>query len=171
MPKPIKPVAERFWNLVDVRSGPLCWLWKKPSKSRYPMFQLRTKQAVLANRMAYQITCGEIPTGMCVLHCCDNTQCVNPNHLELGTHLDNMRDCYRKGRRISVSQYRPTEAHKARIRELNSLRVGDANKLTKHPDALVAEIRRLHQTLSARQIAQQLNLSWNVVRNLLYHRR
>lgn len=55
-------------------------------------------RAYLAHRLAYAIAHGDTPTTSLVCHTCDNPPCCNPDHLFLGTHLDNSLDCLSKGR-------------------------------------------------------------------------
>ena len=58
------------------------------------------------SRYVWQITNGcEIPKVMLIMHTCDNPNCVNPDHLKLGTHKDNMADRSMKGRTSKGSKH------------------------------------------------------------------
>jgi hypothetical protein len=58
------------------------------------------------SRRAYEQAYGPIPKGMCVCHTCDEPHCINPEHLWLGTHADNIQDAIRKGRHRSSENWR-----------------------------------------------------------------
>src|SRR5512139_1234592 len=92
--------GERFWSKVD-KSGE-CWLRSTRAKCGYAHFSVRLSpgkwRSQLAHRVAWLLVRGTIPSGLFVLHSCDTRSCVNPEHLFLGTHDDNMRDMVRKGR-------------------------------------------------------------------------
>lgn len=75
-----------------------CWLWEAGCcKDGYAKFHL-DGESIRGHRAAWLIYRGSIPDGIQVLHRCDNPPCVNPDHLFLGTHIDNARDKAAKGR-------------------------------------------------------------------------
>jgi hypothetical protein len=97
------PLAERFWSRVDKSGGAdACWLWTGTKDGRgYGTLLAHGNRHARANRVVWELVNGPIPDGLDVLHNCpdgDNPACVNPAHLWLGTHTDNMRDMSRKGR-------------------------------------------------------------------------
>jgi len=76
-----------------------CWPWQAGrDKDGYGAFYLGTNN-VRAHSASWRLYRGDIPDGMWVLHKCDNPPCVNPDHLFIGTPLDNVTDMIIKGRR------------------------------------------------------------------------
>ena len=82
-----------------------CWIWTagKRGNNGYGGFRVSKDSIKLAHNISYELYIGEIPKGMKVLHKCDNPLCVNPNHLFLGTQLDNIKDRDMKGRQRNKS--------------------------------------------------------------------
>jgi hypothetical protein len=93
------PLQERLDRYTDKSAGPEgCWLWKGGRNNDYGAFNWRGRDC-RAHRMAFVAANGSIPEGAYILHRCDTPLCVNPAHLFAGSHLDNMRDMFSKGRR------------------------------------------------------------------------
>ena len=116
-----------FYRLANVGLGRGCWEWKGAlNADGYGQYSGRTlstgrRPTCQAHRAAWEITMGAIPDGFLVCHRCDNPPCVNPDHLFVATHAENMADMVRKGRKLRGEDHRCarlTEPDVLRIREI-----------------------------------------------------
>ena len=88
----------RFWSKVNKTEN--CWIWIGGKNDEgYGKFTIgRGKKHVNAHRYSYELFHKVSPGDMLVCHHCDNTSCVNPQHLYLGTAKDNSNDKVKRGR-------------------------------------------------------------------------
>lgn len=134
-------VEDRFWAKANVQSEDQCWEWQaNRDMNGYGRISGAGKRRFLAHRVAWTIANGPIPSGMVVMHKCDNPPCCNPSHLTLGTQEMNMKDMAAKGR-----AQRGTAHHNSKLTD-------DAVRLI-----------RDNRTLSARKLAKQLGVGvWTI---------
>lgn len=94
--------VERFHKKYEIsESG--CWIWTAGTRPNgkgipYPRHWTDSGKSIGAHRFSFEIVCGPIPKSMYVCHKCDMPLCVNPDHLFVGTHHDNMKDMVTKKR-------------------------------------------------------------------------
>jgi hypothetical protein len=127
-------IETRFWS--KVKQTPHCWVWLGAKTSTgYGVIGRgrRGEGNARASHVSWFIHNGPIPTGQWLLHKCDNPTCVNPEHLFLGNHTDNMRDCVAKGRARRNPKY------------------GEDHHSTKLSDAQVVQIKREWQDAPPRR--------------------
>ena len=131
------PLLERFHAAILVTPG--CWWWEGTRTARgYGQLKDGHTQ-VLAHRLSYRHYVGEIPEGLILRHRCNNSLCVNPDHLIPGTHAENKRDSVLAG----------TAADK-----------GIKNPAAKLTEEQVHEIRRLYsEHVPAKELAERFGMS------------
>lgn len=96
-----KNKEDRFWKRVDKGKENECWEWRAGKTRKvvgYGSFFWNNKR-ILSHRYSWEFHFGKIPKGNSVLHKCDNSICVNPNHLYLGTQADNCKDMAKRERK------------------------------------------------------------------------
>ncbi len=90
------PAAKPFWTFVHF--GPSCWEWMGAKTDDGYGYRMVNNKKKLAHRLSWTMENGDIPSGLHVLHRCDNPPCVRPGHLFLGDQATNAKDMVAKGR-------------------------------------------------------------------------
>lgn len=131
--------VERFYSRIQVvDSG--CHEWQGSLNTMgYGHLHINHK-TVMAHRLAWQLVNGDISPGLHVCHTCDNRKCCNPEHLFLGTQLDNIRDAATKKR----------------------MQHGEGHYNSRLTSDIVDEIRK--SPLTARQLAADYGVSIEYIR-------
>jgi hypothetical protein len=144
-----KTTLERFEEKFLKGEIDQCWEWTAATNaSGYGTFGVKGV-GVLAHRYAYEtyVLKGPIPSGLCVLHSCDNPLCVNyASHLRLGTRRENNLERTSKGRQA----------------------FGERNRHAKLNNGLVLEIRKLHlEGVTEAELARRFSVAPNTVNGIL----
>lgn len=161
----IESAKARFNARWSSRPGPLdtpCWIWNGGLTTQgYAEFWFHLpahKQETRGHRASWIIHRGTIPGRQCVLHKCDVRACVNPEHLFLGTHLDNAHDCLRKGRGLG----RP--GHETfRTKYCHTSSVGDDHHWAKLNSSKVRMIRSLRGKVAQVVLAKRYGVAQSVI--------
>lgn len=118
-------VLEMFPDRVSPEPTSGCWLWEgsvAPSKGTQGYATTAFGgESIFVHRLSYEISCSEIPDGECVLHKCDNSLCVNPDHLETGTQRKNILDASARGRLRKGSSHGKAKLSDAAVAEILSV--------------------------------------------------
>lgn len=118
----MKTIKERFESQFETVPESGCWIWTSYNRrDNYGNFKIGNK-TFLAHRVSYELYIGIIPHGMDVLHRCDIPSCVNPYHFFLGTQIDNVRDCWKKGRGFVPAVRGERQAH-AKLKEKDIIKI------------------------------------------------
>ncbi len=149
-PSTKRTVVARFAEKVSPEPNTGCWLWTARCDDKgYGRLKVHNRPCA-AHRVSWEIHRGPVPLGRFVLHRCDTPTCVNPGHLFLGTHRENMRDMVAKGRSSSAN------------------RRGEGNPGAKLTKERVAELRAARAAgLSHRKLAARFEISTGQVHNVL----
>jgi len=121
MPKRAEPLINTFERYTLFNGDKQCWPWFGPiDQGGYGMMNGRPtgRTTVRAHRFSYEHHIGPIPPGAVVRHTCDNPNCVNPEHLLIGTQLDNIRDRVARGRTRTNNVCKLTALQIAEVRSL-----------------------------------------------------
>ncbi len=120
-------------NIKVSESG--CWEWQRSRLPKgYGCISIGGGKRGYAHRESYKAFKGDIPDGMLIMHTCDNPCCCNPEHLEVGTQFDNMKDASRKGRTKNTFNSNTTRGEgnvKAKLKASDVIDIYTSTEVTK----------------------------------------
>lgn len=138
--EPIVPIEKRLYSHIKINEISGCWEWQGSTRAGYGRLTIGsrkdgTRRIVMAHRLSYELNYGEIPENMEICHKCDNRCCINPEHLFVGTHQDNMDDRERKGRNVvpygennGMHKLTSEDVEKARLERMHLMTTPYANR-------------------------------------------
>lgn len=129
-----------------------CWKWPRAVDSKGRGRIWVNGKITLAHRAVWEAKNGPIPKGKLLCHHCDNAGCVNPKHMYVGTHADNMRDLRVRKRHWSNNNPDKAAANGARLGKSNTWVKGENNATAKLTRKKALEIRK--SSLSGRKLAK-----------------
>jgi hypothetical protein len=99
-----------------------CWICTSHSKDDfgYPYYFFEGK-LIRMSRYMYQKHKGTIPNNLIIRHTCDNSSCINPDHLTIGTKKDNMQDAVLRERNIRGERVHTNKLTEEQVREIKKL--------------------------------------------------
>lgn len=164
---------KNFLSKILLGYGGKCWPWTGALNSTgYGAFVLGRKIHT-AHRASFMLFNGEIPDGMEVCHTCDVRHCVNPEHLFLGSRMDNVRDCISKGRHSHGWR------HKEILRRVSAkgakhgsktqpqtVRRGSQRAFSKLKEEDVFLIKALAKKMTQKQVASMFGVSQTLISSI-----
>jgi hypothetical protein len=165
MARKMKPIKDRFSTKYRIDEHTGCWIWTSTTNNAgYGTIGLGTAEQGkdFAHRASYRIFKGPIEKGCVICHKCDNKKCVNPDHLFMGTQLDNIRDAQKKGR------IRKGDAWKTEARLLIDQK-GEKHGMHKLKEHEVREIliRKKAGPMVIAHVAAEFRVTRGTIRNII----
>jgi hypothetical protein len=145
---------QRFQSLVH-KSDSGCFEWSGAKQANgYGRFRAFGK-SMYAHRFSALLKFGIVRSDLDVCHSCDNRNCVNPEHLFIGTRKENMEDCVSKGRQ-------------AKGDKLSGFRCGESSPFAKLNAAQALMVRSMKSAgIKTRAIAAEFNITTDNVRRIV----
>lgn len=123
-----KASVQRIMAFVSPEPNSGCWLWTgAATKHGYPLIRADGRNRH-AHRMMASLIYGAIPAELVVRHLCNNTFCVNPDHLRVGTHADNVADKVGARRHLFGSRVPSSRLSETEVAEIRNARRGGASR-------------------------------------------